>query len=699
MGLEVLAIPLAVSLLSWSAFALILHGLVSLMARVSTLKRYTAKQMFIALFVSSTSAFSTCTKNVMRLAAGIASWWALFTVAFLFFSTLYVTYTELPETWVAFAEIYNESVGPLVNLVVLTPLRILDLLLRALIPIWNSTVWAIKALLVQGLLPVLVKDVGTVVRMAASLVSLATHLALAFAEFFMSFQCDGLACLQPEKGVLDLMTSMGDVRELALLGTQLLRDFCSKLAAPLDMLTYPLTDIHLAEGVHNLVNAVFQLLVVIPRNTIVRCLEKEDNQFGVLMCTPDMAPFFHMLAAGLSSLGLAADNWLNVVFVIIETVVGGDPPQCATTDNSIIPDTLAGNAVFVSGTVVVGLTDWLYAVTDGVTALYMGHNDGTQTKIQAWPYSIDASLGVAAVTFAGAHDLDVSTFSSGKTAGAMQTTAMLGCNCSDTVGGLEVLCAILPISGVPTEATRQDYRVQAMFTDPSAPLLYTCAGVDIYVKSVRWSYTRYESKTVSLGTTGQASALPTHDCISRGTCRELDATIWLIPRCGQDRGLNGEKACVSTAPCFPFCMAARSAGSGRTNPVFVRAARWREGATILGQDCALQTSTPHTIQLGLPRTGTASGAGTTQQSLLQTGGTAVFGMSATTQACSAALGITSVVPKNRSSITAAGPRVAYNVVLGGQPFAVTGDTLFTTVPLGGGADSVQVFFCSIFYNT
>jgi hypothetical protein len=30
------------------------------------------------------------------------------------------------------------------------------------------------------------------------------------------------------------------------------------------------------------------------------------------------------------------------------------------------------------------------------------------------------------------------------------------------------------------------------------------------------------------------------------------------------------------------------------------------------------------------------------------------------------------------------------VVLGGQPFAVTGDTLFTTVPLGGWVDSVQV---------
>jgi hypothetical protein len=462
-----MAIPLALSLLCWSTLALILHGVVSLIASVSSLKKYTAKQMFIALFVSASTGVSTSVKNTARLAVGVARWWLLFLVVFAFFSTLYVTYTELPETWLAFAEIYNGSVGPLVHLVLTLPLRVVDLLLRALIPIWNTSIWVLKALVTQGLLPVLVKDVETVVKMATSLVSLATHLALAFAEFFESFLCDGMACLHPEKGVMDLITSMGDVRELALLGTQLLRDFCSTLAAPLDVLAYPLTDFNFAEGVHNLANAVFQLIVVIPRNTVTRCLEKEDNQFSILMCTPDTAPFFHMLAAGLSSLGLAVDNWLNVVFVIVETVIGGNPPQCATADNSIIPDILAGSSVFKAGTVVVGLTDWLYAVTDGQTALYMGHNDGTQTKVQTWPFAVDTGLGVAAVTYSGVHDLDVSAFSSGKTSGSMQTTAMMGCNCSDTAGGLQVLCAILPISGIPSEAARSDYRIQV----PPSPFL------------------------------------------------------------------------------------------------------------------------------------------------------------------------------------------------------------------------------------
>ena len=311
-----------------------------------------------------------------------------------------------------------------------------------------------------------------------------------------------------------------------------------------------------------------------------------------------------------------------------------------------------------------------------------------QAKIQRWPFSVDTSLGVAAVTYSGVHDLDVSSFSSGKTAGSMQTTAMMGCNCTDEAGVMRVLCAILPISGIPTGAALNDYRFEVLFSDTRASGLYACAGVDLYVKPVRWSYTRYETRTVTLGTTGAQTTMPTHDCISRGTCRELDAAVWLIPRCGQDRRLNGELACIATAPCMPFCMASRAAGNGRANLVFVRAARWREGVTILGQDCALGGATPETIQLGMPASAN-SRASSTAAGLLQTGGTAVFGAAGGRVCAASSTSITSVVPKNASALSASGPRVAYNVALDGQPFVVTGDTSFTAVPLGGGAASVQ----------
>ena len=680
-GIETLAIPFGLSLLVWSLTGALLHAVATLACRTSKLKRYTSKQMLIAFAMTTTSSAATGVRTATRVLGGVLRLWLMWLVIFLFFSTLYVTFTEFPETWIGAARMYNQHAGPYVNQVVLLPLQMLDLVLRGLLPVWNSAVWFLKALLVQGLLPVLVEQGETVVQMAGALVSLAQSLSEALNEWLTSFLCQGDACLQPERGVLNLFPSMLAVRRFGLLGSQLGYAFCSTLSAPLDIVLYPLLDVHLAEAVHNLVNAVLQLVSVIPHTTAVRCKEKDSSsQFAVLMCSPDLAPFFNFLAAGFASLGLVIDNWINVAFLIVETVLGNDPPQCATADNAMIPDLLAADDAFQGSSgrvVVVGLTDWLYSVTDGQTALYLGHNDGAQAKVGRWPYPVDTSMGVAAVGYSGLQDLDVSAFSSGKTAGAMQTTAMLGCNCSDTGAlGMRVVCAILPMSGVPVEAALEDYRLEVLFSDASAAQLYTCSGVDIYVRSVRWSYTRYEARPEER----------TYDCISRGTCRELDATVWLVPRCGQDAATsqNAETACIQTAPCMPFCMAARAAGSGRTNLAFVRAGRWREGATILGQDCTLADSGPESVQLGMPRSGVTSRAGSTQAGLLQTGGTAIYGVvqPGVTRICQPALGVTSVVDKP--------PRVGYSVVLEGQPFALTGDTVLTTVALGGTTASVQV---------
>lgn len=692
MAVQLLAIPFGLSLAAWSLTGLILHGIVSLMTKASTFKRYTAKQMLIAFGIAGTSSLSTGIKSGMRVVTGLLRWWVLYFVLFLLFSVLYVSYTELPETWIGAARMYNQFVGPYVNQAVLLPLQMLDLLLRGFLPVWNSATWFLKALATQGLLPILIDQVETVVQLASTLVSLVMNLSVALFDWFTSFLCHGTACLQPERGVMNLFSVMVDVRKAGLLGTQVARVFCSTLAAPLDILVYPLLDLNFAEAVHSLANAVLQLVTVIPHATAVRCQEKEANQYSILMCTPDLAPFFNFLVAGFTSLGLAIDNWANVALLIVQTVLNADPPQCESAEShAMIPDLLAADSVFQGATTVVGLTDWLYAVTDGRTAMYLGHTDGNRARVRTWPYRVDPTLGVAAVTYSAVQDLDVSALSNGKTAGTMQTTGMLGCNCSDTDAGMRILCAILPISGVPSEAALEHYRTEVLFSDPRAPGLYVCAGVDLYVKSVRWSYTRYEPRSGGLG-----SPPPSHDCISRGTCRELDATIWLVPRCGQDRPLNGETACIQTAPCFPFCMAARSAGSGRTNLVLVRAGRWRDGVTILGQDCALSGSSSNSIQLGMPRGGTATVAGSTRTGLLQTdSSTAVYGFvqPGETRVCQPALGVTSTVPKNASALSASGPRVSYNVVLGGQPFAITGDTVFTAVELGGGAESVQVSCC------
>jgi len=379
MGLELLAAPLALSLAVWGFVAILLHAMGSLIVSLASLKRYTAKQILVTTVVGVATSVCTGGRVASRMALWVFRWWLFFALLFLVFSVLNVTYNEFPEAWLGAARVYNRHMGPYVRQTILIPLRIVDLLLRALLPLWNSSVWFLKTLGVQGLLPILIDQAQTLAQMVTAMVGLVQHLALELVRFFESFSCQGLACLHPEQAVLDLLTSMADVREIAAYGVQVVRAFCSTLAAPLDLLVYPLLDLNFAEGVHNLANAAVQLLVVIPRNTVVRCAEKEANQFGVLMCTPDLAPTFNFLAAAVSSLGLAVDNWANVALLIVETVLGGDPPQCSASDNAMIPDLVASDAVFKAGsTVVVGLTDWLYAVTDGVTAMYMGHNDGIQ---------------------------------------------------------------------------------------------------------------------------------------------------------------------------------------------------------------------------------------------------------------------------------------------------------------------------------
>ena len=704
MGHEILALPLGASLAGFGCVALVAHAMVALTTHTSSaFKRYTAKQMLIALLVMFSSALSAGGKAAGRVVTGVLRWWLLAVATFTCFSFLYVTYTEYPSVWLGAARFYNGNVGPLLHHTVVIPLQIVDVLLQGLLPIWNAWWWFLKTLAAQGLLPILIDEIRTVLQMATTLLSLAEHLTGSLLVFVTGFLCQGAECLHPERGVLDLLSPMGDIREFVALGVKLLRQICSTLAAPVDLLVFPLMDLNLAEGVHHLGNAAVQMLIVVPRTTVVRCAlgHLGGAQFGVLMCTPDLAPPFHFLAAGLSSLGQALDNWANAAFLIVETAISttgsvSAPAACDPAESGMLPDLVAADEVFRPGArpVVVGLTDWLYAVTDGVTAVYMGHNDPGQAKMQVWPHEgMDVGLGVAAVTYSSVHDLDVSAFSTGRTVGSMQTTAMLACNCTDDRRlGARILCSILPMAGVPVAAALDDYLVQALFPDTEAAQLYTCEGLDIYVKSVRWSYTRYASNDATLGTMGERTTLPTGDCIARGTCRELDATVWVVPRCGRETQATGT-GCILGAPCFPFCMAARAAGSGRDNLMLASATRWREGLTVMGQDCTMATAGPGTVGANMGTRGNVSWTPTANSGAAASRRVAngVFASTYAKQECQRAPRVMSIVDLGVDGQQGSRAAAA-NVRLAGQPFAITGDTTLMEVGAQGAdmSGAVQV---------
>jgi len=688
---ELFAVALALSLVSFAGAALVTHALVCLTQRhASALKRHSGKQLLVSLASLVVSGAASGLQALLATLAGLVRWWLLFGAVVALFSTLHVTYTEYPQVWLEGARFYNAAVGPYVHQLVVVPLQVADVLLRALLPLWNSAVWFAKALAVQGLLPILIDEAQTVLKMAGALMDLVTHLSASLFAFVDGFNCTGAACLYPEAGVLDLLSSLGALREFVALGGRLLAAVCSTLSAPVDLLVYPLLDLNLAEGVHSLANAVLQLTLVLPRATWERCrlAGAGDGPFGLMMCTPDLTPVFNFLVAGLGSLGLAVDNWINIAFLIVRQAVTGEAgAACDAAYGGAIPDILADAKLFPGGeSVVVGLTQWTYAVTDGITAVYAGHSD-LDVRVQQWLFPMDLTFGFAAVAYSAVHDLDVSTLSSGVTTGASQTNDLLGCNCTDTAGGAVILCSILPFAGVPSGATAGQYLLQALFPDLVTPTQLACAGIDVYVKSVRWPYTRYTRPGAGPATVGSSqTTLATTDCISRGTCRETDATVWVVPRCGQDASPNGPLACVPTAACFPFCMAVRPTGSGRENLMLAGAGLWRNGLTVLARDCGLAQTAPESMlpSAGQPGATTSAVPSSGDDTLAAAGLAApIYAFPPPGAPCQPAARVRSTVPGTRT-------RVAANVMAAGQPFVIVGDAILTELDAGGGQSTVHV---------
>ena len=565
MGVELFAVPYACSLLLFCVMERCIHAALCLMFRVSPWKHMAAQGVltWAVQFLASLAYVGARTgSNAFVRLLGL---WIRILVLLLVLAILYVTFNDYPSTWLGFVAFYNAWLGPFLNRYVLTPLSWLDVAVRGIVPLYDAALWVVKSLIAQSLVPTILYETTTVLQIATTLLDAMEALSNSFAAFVDSFECVGGACFVQELRVFDLLTPLSHLRETVALARSLLTAFCSATAAPLDILIFPLLDLNFSEGLHNLLNFALQLWTVMPQMTYARCGLAPQDTFHTMLCTPDLEPAMNYLAAGIADLGVAGDNWINAAFLVVQTVLTGSSPTCPAQPGPAPLDAwVSGAAVFGSNfTAIVGLTDWMYAVTDGATAVYVGNG---AVATQKWPYSMDASLGVAAVTYGGASDIDASPVTGANTASSAQTTAMLACRCTDLdAGGFEIVCAILPYAGAAGKNSA--YLLQVLFPDElAAPAIGRCDLADISVHSNRFPATRVSSD------------LPMPDCATRGSCREVDATIYVVPRCGAASG----EGCV-TSSCYPFCMAARDSGSQNNNLLLVQASRWRTGYTVLAQ--------------------------------------------------------------------------------------------------------------------
>lgn len=139
----------------------------------------------------------------------------------------------------------------------------------------------------------------------------------------------------------------------------------------------------------------------------------------------------------------------------------------------------------------VGLTEGLYAVTDGRDVQYFNHYGSTTSvvAVEAWPFPVDVSLGIAAVTYYDDAPGERDTVGN-------PSTAMLGCACEDDESeGMRIRCAIAIYGG--GDATREALANTTSLQSPTLSVVFhrrstarymTCSSSEISVQSVRCAH-------------------------------------------------------------------------------------------------------------------------------------------------------------------------------------------------------------------
>lgn len=373
--------------------------------RDGTAFNFAAMQLLVSAG-SSVFRVATSVANVFTtLLSGLAAWAVTFFVLLLVTAIIYMFYEQYPLIAQGFILRWNESVGPRIHAYFILPLDLGSRLLAPFAPIYNTFTWiAQKAYLKTILQPAILHPEG-IIQAIVSLFSVGRT----FAESIQDYLLGIFACLQEQKvqeqdvcavlavQELDLVTPMLHIRNtVAHLATWITTFACAQIALPLDILTAPFMDVNLAKALHSFVNAITYTLVQLPVTTEARC-RLYYNTSGAIMCIPDIQPTFGYVVEGLRRLGQTIDTWLNIMLLVVQQVIDPDNvPSCdpigatagLNASSSWIYTSLFGS----NHTVLVGLTETMYAQTDGVSVLYYStaRVDSTRPEIApaVWPIQV-----------------------------------------------------------------------------------------------------------------------------------------------------------------------------------------------------------------------------------------------------------------------------------------------------------------------
>ena len=563
--------------------------------------------------------------------------------------------------------------------VVLTPLQVIEAVTANLVPLWNLGVYVFLQAPMQLLMWLLRGDgayhltraLHEVAATAPAIVAAGrdfvaanspgacpTAVCLSFSNSSNSnSSCVGLSaamlaqgCLNPAHRELELEPALGHLRSAAahvLLG---LGTSCTALGLLLNVTLYPAVDPSLWYAADRVANAFLTATVVAPITAAQRCgLIVGGFEARPAMCMPDFSHTFELLAQAALSVGDVITHWLDALFVLlfdqstIQVACGGNNGGGGTT---LTGDDPATRALFGPNvTVLVRLTDATFALTDGVSVVWV--DDGTLQKKayapQAWPIAANPAYGVARVLLADGASM-----------------GLLGCACvDDNDAGLRLQCAVI------SRATSGVILPPAAFSLASEARLLTCDRVRVSVETLRWQ---------------QTHAIVSQFSPTRKPTAAAAAAVWVIPICGG--GSKNALACLpertfTRGVCFPYCLGVLLASANGGQPLILRgAAEWNSGVLLSARDCsaAAAASTPTAAQKQAETTCTvgadAAGAGLPQSA---TGAHADCAYSAT---CTAFVG--GVNDANRTHGFDVQTPIHANdgarLVLDGQPLVLSGGT-------------------------
>lgn len=561
-------------------------------ALASPLKGYASIQMIGA----GATYISTIGSSLLNILSSVASgalaytFWAI--VVTFFFSILYVIQEYYPDIMVQTVDSWNAWMGPLLHTLLIAPSKVFDIMFSAIIPIYNLITWVFIQWFYNGIILTAINDLRpyrdfgvnlalfckefvqsavyyietfvypcplsttTTTQSSSPSSSTNTTSPASFSLAEITTLAGGDRCFDPGIRTFDFITPMKHIRGIAIAWAAIIANMCHGLKPVVDISIYPFIDINFSKGIQGIVNSILYTLIQVPSVTYQRCKRHGSGDPGgdsinrLVMCLPDFDPSYNMLISGLRSMGRMLDNWLDISSIIVQEFIGIDTgTDCEAQALALSPANYSRALFGTNETRVVGLTEGLYAVTDGYHAQYFNHYNSVETIIvpNAWPEPIDVSMGVAAVTYWDDHGAERDSL-------GFSSTTMLGCRCMDNAGAppMRIRCVLALMEEQAygdSISVEDDLAFDVVFHQRSTANYMTCKTSEISVQSVRWPSTRFTRAFAS------EADLRDTTCQSKGTCSRIDATIWVAPLCSSSsRQLLVQSACIPTftgASCYP----------------------------------------------------------------------------------------------------------------------------------------------------